>query len=208
MGLLYRTMGGEHQIVVDGKGHLIGRLASVVAKKLLAGQKVAVVRCEDLNISGSLFRNKVLYFRFLKKRMNTNPKKGPIHYRSPSRILWRTIRSMIPHKTARGTAAMARLKVFEGVPQPWDTVKKMVIPMAIKNTRLKPFRKFCRLGDLSNQVGWRRNDLINRMEAKRKIKAAEYFEKVKATRKIKAEAAKAVAGEIEAINKELAVYGF
>jgi len=46
------------------------------------------------------------------------------------------------------------------------------------------------------------------MEAKRKIKAAEYFEKVKATRKIKAEARKAVAGEVESINKELATYGF
>jgi len=27
---------------------------------------------------------------------------------------------MIPHKTARGTAAMERLKVFEGVPPPYD----------------------------------------------------------------------------------------
>ncbi len=45
-------------VVVDGKGHLAGRLASIVAKQLLSGQKVVVVRCEDVNISGSLFRNK------------------------------------------------------------------------------------------------------------------------------------------------------
>lgn len=49
--------------------------------------------------------------QFLNKRMNTNPKKGPIHYRAPSRMLWRTIRGMLPHKTARGTAALQRLKV-------------------------------------------------------------------------------------------------
>ena len=59
---------------------------------------------------------------FLRKRMNTNPKKGPIHYRSPSKILWRTVRGMLPHKTARGQAALERLKVFEGIPAPYDKV--------------------------------------------------------------------------------------
>ena len=36
----------------------MGRLASVVAKQLLSGQKIVVVRCEDLNITGTLMRNK------------------------------------------------------------------------------------------------------------------------------------------------------
>jgi ribosomal protein L13 len=47
-----------HQIVIDGKGHLLGRLASTVAKQLLNGQKIVVVRCEALNISGEFFRAK------------------------------------------------------------------------------------------------------------------------------------------------------
>jgi len=45
-------------VVIDGKGHLLGRLASIVAKQALTGQRVVVVRCEELNISGSFFRNK------------------------------------------------------------------------------------------------------------------------------------------------------
>lgn len=45
--------------VVDGKGHLLGRLASVLAKQILSGQQVTVVRAELLNVSGSFFRNKV-----------------------------------------------------------------------------------------------------------------------------------------------------
>ena len=56
-------------------------------------------------------RNKVKFLQFLNKRTATNPKKGPIHYRAPSRMLWRTIRGMLPHKTARGAAALQRLKV-------------------------------------------------------------------------------------------------
>jgi len=55
---------GYIQVVVDGKGHLLGRLASTVAKQLLNGQKVVVVRCEQLNISGEFFRA---------KRTSTNP---------------------------------------------------------------------------------------------------------------------------------------
>jgi ribosomal protein L13 len=36
----------------------LGRLASIVAKQLLNGQKIVVVRCEALNISGEFFRAK------------------------------------------------------------------------------------------------------------------------------------------------------
>ena len=39
---------------------------------------------------------------------------------------------MIPHKTKRGAAALARLKVYEGVPSPYDKTKRMVIPDALK----------------------------------------------------------------------------
>jgi large subunit ribosomal protein L13Ae len=39
--------------VVDGKGHLLGRLASIVAKQLMAGKKIVVVRAEAIVISGS-----------------------------------------------------------------------------------------------------------------------------------------------------------
>lgn len=39
---------------------------------------------------------------------------------------------MIPHKTKRGAAALARLKTFEGVPPPYDKIKRMVIPDALK----------------------------------------------------------------------------
>lgn len=52
-------------IVVDGKGHLMGRLSSIIAKQILSGQKIVVVRCEEINISGSFFRNKVNFQLYL-----------------------------------------------------------------------------------------------------------------------------------------------
>ena len=33
--------------VIDGKGHLLGRLCSIVAKQLLTGKKIIVVRAEQ-----------------------------------------------------------------------------------------------------------------------------------------------------------------
>ena len=50
---------------------------------------------------------------------------------------------MVPHKTARGTAALERLKLFEGVPPPYDRKKRMVVPEALRVLRLKPGRKYC-----------------------------------------------------------------
>lgn len=147
-------------IVIDGKGHLLGRLASIIAKQILSGQKIVVVRCEEINISGSFFRNKVRtpalavqqclnhtqlrYHNFLHKRHIVNPKKsGPFHHRAPSKILYRAIRGMVPHKSARGAAALERLKLFEGVPPPYDRKKRMVVPEALRVLRLKPGRKYC-----------------------------------------------------------------
>jgi hypothetical protein len=45
-------------VVVDTRGHLLGRLASLIAKELLMGQHVVCVRCEEINISGTFMRNK------------------------------------------------------------------------------------------------------------------------------------------------------
>ncbi len=127
------------------------------------------------------------FLQFLRKRTNTNPKRGPIHYRSPARMVWRVIRGMLPHKSCRGAAAMERLKVFEGIPAPYDKTKRAVIPAALKVLRTNPSRKFTRLGDLSTEMGWRHDELIGRLENKRKEKSAVFYARHKALNKLKAQ---------------------
>merc|ERR1712217_153376 len=124
--------------------------------------------------------------------MNSNPKTGPLHYRSPSKILWRTIRGMVPHKTARGAAALDELKSFEGVPHPFDRKKRVVVPQALKVLRLRPERRFCRLGDLSNEYGWKHNDLVKRLEDQRKVKSDAFHKKKKAAERARKDALKTV----------------
>merc|ERR1711924_81773 len=94
---LWSDMPFEKLTVIDARGHLLGRLASFVAKEALLGQKIVVVRCEELVISGSHIRNKLKLLMKRNKRMNTNPMKGPFHHKSPSDMFIRVVRGMLPH---------------------------------------------------------------------------------------------------------------
>ncbi|XP_020648488.3 large ribosomal subunit protein uL13 [Pogona vitticeps] len=183
-------------LVIDGRGHLLGRLAAIVAKQVLLGRKVVVVRCEGINISGNFYRNKLKYLAFLRKRMNTNPSRGPYHFRAPSRIFWRTVRGMLPHKTKRGQAALERLKVFDGIPPPYDKRKRMVVPAALKVVRLKPTRKFAYLGRLAHEVGWKYQAITATLEEKRKEKAKLHYAKKKKLMKLRKQAEKNVESKI------------
>jgi large subunit ribosomal protein L13Ae len=134
------------------------------------------------------FFNIVKYLAYLRKMTRYNPTRGgkatclyvchvkfvdfetystigPFHFRAPSRIFYKTVRGMIPHKTPRGAAAMERLKVFEGVPPPYDKKKRMVVPQALRVLRLKPGRKYCLVGRLSHEVGWKHKDVVERSVA-------------------------------------------
>ncbi|XP_076357116.1 ribosomal protein L13A [Tachypleus tridentatus] len=198
----------EKPVVIDGQGHLLGRLAAAVAKTLLIGQRVVVVRCEGINISGSFFRNKLKYLAFLRKRCNVNPRRGPFHFRAPSKILLRTIRGMLPHKTKRGEAALSRLKTFEGIPPPYDKRKRVVVPSALRVMRLRPGRKFCTVGRLSHEVGWKYQNVIATLEMKRKAKCAVYYSHKKQDQKLLQEAKQKVAKVIEPYRSIVESYGY
>merc|ERR1719450_1524609 len=92
---------------------------------------------------------------------------------------------MIAHKTERGKLALKRLQTFEGVPPPYDKKKKMVIPSALKVLRLKAGRKYCTLGRLSHEVGWKYQDIAATLEAKRKVKGEAFHTKTVAVQKLK-----------------------
>ena len=197
----------EKVVVIDCKNHLLGRLASIVAKELLNGQRVVLVRCEDINISGSFYRNKLKFLDKLRKRTNTNPQHGPFHFRSPSRIMHRVIRGMVPHKTHRGKCAMERLKCFEGIPPEYETKKRVVVPDAFRVTRLKVGRRYCVLGRISQEIGWKYQDIVAKLEGKRKEEGKVYYEtKKKAAAKL--EAAKGKVDSKGAYAAVLAKFGY
>lgn len=110
---------------------------------------------------------------------------------------------MVAHKSSRGKAALERLKLYEGMPPPYDRKKKMVVPQALRVLRLKPGRKYCTLKRLSHEVGWGYKDVVDTLEEKRKVKALAYHERKVAATKLRVKAAASVPQ-----NEKLAQFGF
>merc|ERR1719167_1264868 len=188
-------------LLIDARGHLLGRLAAVVAKTLLQGQRVVVVRFEGINISGNFYRNKLKYLEYLKKRCNVKPSRGPFHFRAPGKMFIRVVRGMLPHKTPRGKEALDRLKVFEGIPPPYDKKKRMVVPSALRVIKMHPSRKYCSLDRLAHEVGWKYQGVVATLEAKRKVKSKEFYDRKKQMLKLREQAKLNVAKKIEPYQK-------
>nr|POE48267.1 helicase and polymerase-containing protein tebichi [Quercus suber] len=93
-----------------------------VAKKIKNGaRKIVLDKAEEARVAA--------FSAFKSLGFNYND-----FYRSRVEILVYCKR-MIPHKTKRGAAALARFKAYEGIPPPYDKIKRMVIPDALKNLR-------------------------------------------------------------------------
>jgi large subunit ribosomal protein L13Ae len=162
-------------IVIDGNGHLMGRLASVSAKYLLDGHKIIILNSEKIEISGKNIKNKFKFLSLYKKRTTTNPRKGPFHFKSPSQIFWKVIRGMLPHKTKRGSNALFNLKIYEGEPPSYHKLKKLIVPSALRITKLQPGRIFSKLGDISHEIGWNKKNLVEQLTDFKKTKNKLYY---------------------------------
>lgn len=71
------------------------------------------------------------------------------------------------------------MQVFDGVPPPYDKTKRMIIPEALRITRLRPGRKYTNLGRMCHEVGWKHWDTVKTLEKKRITKAEGYWAKKK-----------------------------
>ena len=112
--------------VVDASGLILGRMASIVAKRILSGESVVIVNAEKAVMSGRRLSRVKEARAFLDIG---HPRKGPFHPRRPDQIVHRTVRGMLPHRLAKGQEALRRLKVFLGVPSklkdaPAQTIKE------------------------------------------------------------------------------------
>lgn len=153
-------------------------------------------------------RNRVKYAQFRRKHMNTNPRKGPFHFKSPAMMVWRTIRGMVNQTTSRGQDALSRLSTFEGIPAPFDKQKRVVVPAALRVMRLKPGRDYTVIGVLADTIGWKHMDLLSRLESKRKADGKEFYQKKKAKTALRKKAEIACAGELTKVNEVLAASGY
>ena len=135
-------------MIVDAEGLVAGRLASYVAKKLLAGEEVVIINAEKAVISGHPRKTEE---DFLARVQRGDPKKGPFYPRRPDMILRRIVRGMLPIKKAKGRMAYRRLKVYVGIPEGIDASKAEKPGKKASELRTRSIT----IGELSRRLGWK-----------------------------------------------------
>jgi len=117
--------------VIDATDHIMGRLTSDVAKRLLDNEEleIAIVNSEKAIVSGN---RRMIIKDFQAKRKLNHPRKGPNYPRMPDKILKRTIRGMLPYQKPRGKKALRRVKTYIGVPAQFEKSKMKRIDGALK----------------------------------------------------------------------------
>ncbi len=146
-------------LVIDAENKILGRIASLAAKELLKGKRVAIVNAEKAIISGNpaTILKKYQTRRSIQSRIN--PRKSPVQPRTPDRIVWRTVRGMLPMKKAKGREALRRLRVFIGVPEELanvekDSIIKGDVKYTIESLKPKKSKRYITVLTLSRLLGW------------------------------------------------------
>lgn len=141
----------DKPIVVDATDHIAGRLSSSVAKLLLQGNRVSIVNCEKIMISGT--RSNIIkeYREFLEISSIIHPRHGPFHPRRPDTIMKKMIRGMLPRKKPSGLTAHKRLRTYIGSPKELGSFEKIQFEKAkIKRAA----SNYTTMGELGRTIGW------------------------------------------------------
>jgi large subunit ribosomal protein L13 len=136
------------KMIIDANNLILGRLGTFAAKKALLGEKIDIINCEGCVITGkkkSVFKK---FDRFL--RMGV-PAKGPFNYKTPERLVKRSIRGMLPYKKDRGIEAFKNIKCYRGVPQTLKGQKYETIKNA--NIDKVPNLNFVKVNDICIHIG-------------------------------------------------------
>jgi large subunit ribosomal protein L13 len=134
--------------VINAEGLILGRMASIIANRLLKGEKIIIVNAEKAVVSGKR-KSKV---KEAKKFLEIGYlEKGPFHYRRPDRIIRRTVRGMLPYKQPKGKQAYKGLKVFIGIPDEFKSQKTETLADAQSKKLTCPYLT---LEEIAKEIGW------------------------------------------------------
>ena len=134
--------------VIDANNLILGRMASIVAKRLLNGEEIKIINAEKTIISG---RKDATFERYRKYADRGSREFGPYFPRRPDQLVAMTIRGMIPHKKMTGRQAYDRLKVYIGVPP--ELSKEQATTLENASIMRLSTSNYAVLGDLSRRLG-------------------------------------------------------
>lgn len=135
-------------MIIDAKNLIVGRFATVAAKKALLGEEVSVVNCDAAIITGS---KKEVFARYRAKRAMGIPSKGPYHHRKADRFVRRIIRGMLPYKQEKGSEAFKRVMCYIGMPPEFEGKETVTFEKA--NVKKVPSLKYVTIQDICKELG-------------------------------------------------------
>jgi len=134
--------------IINAEGLIIGRMASIIAKRILNGEEITIVNAEKAVVSGKKKSRVMEAKEFLEVGA---PRRGPFHYKRPDRIVRRTVRGMVPYKQPKGKQAYKRLKVFIGIPAELKDQKMETLADARAEKLTCPYFT---VGEFAKEIGW------------------------------------------------------
>jgi large subunit ribosomal protein L13 len=134
----------DADLVVDARDAILGRVASEVAQRALAGERIAVVNAEDAAITG----DEEDVFETFKTRVDLGSDRGPNYPKRPDTLFKRSIRGMLPYKEKRGRDAFENIRVY--VDNPFEEEGETLEGTSLD--RLSNIR-FVQLGEISERLG-------------------------------------------------------
>ena len=137
-------------IVVDGTHLIAGRVASNVAKLLRKGNRVSIVNCDKIMISGKKLSIVGEYKEFLKIASILHPKHGPFHPRRPDTIMKRMIRGMLPKEKPSKKTDLERLRTYIGIPREIRTLERTKLE---KSRITKSSSNYTTMAELGKYIG-------------------------------------------------------
>ncbi|MCU4925501.1 50S ribosomal protein L13 [Halobacteria archaeon AArc-dxtr1] len=138
----------DADVVVDARDCILGRVASEVAQRALAGERVAIVNAEDAVITG----DKEDIFETYRTRLQLGSDRGPVYPKRPDTIFKRAVRGMLPYKKTRGREALSGVRVYVGNPYEGDDEREAEVLPDTSLDRLSNIR-FVHLHEVSEQLG-------------------------------------------------------
>ncbi len=135
-------------MIIDGKDLILGRLGTIVAKKTLLGEKVDIINCENIVITG---KKDFLYSKYVRKMKQGIPSKGPFNYKTPERFVKRALRGMLPYKREKGKKAFSNIKCYRGIPEKFANEK--IETFEAINVKKVPSLDFLKVKDLCRKIG-------------------------------------------------------
>ncbi|MFH1053004.1 MAG: 50S ribosomal protein L13 [Candidatus Woesearchaeota archaeon] len=135
-------------MIINGENLIVGRVATVVAKRALLGDKIDIVNCEKMVITGK--RDEIIS-RYQTARKRGIHTKGPFIKRHPDRFVRRIIRGMLPYKQTRGRVAFKNIMCYIGVPDVFNG--KEIITIDNANVSMMNNLNYMQVGRLMKLLG-------------------------------------------------------